>query len=301
MKHILYTNFVALLLLAGCTPTPGKLKNEQAVNPSKTAAATVAEPTADLATILSKKEVPVLCYHHIRNFSASQSESMKSYSVTPAAFAEQMKALHDSGFQTILPDQLLDYLVHNGSLPAKPVMLTFDDTDEEQYSIGAAEMNKYGFKGVFFIMTIAINRPRYMSKEQIKNLSDSGHVIAGHTWDHHMVTKYVGADWDTQLVKPQRQLEAITGKPVKYFAYPFGLWNQTAIPEIRDRNYQLAFILSGKRDSMQPLYSVRRMIVPGTWSTNGMMKAMRSTFNKPAKFDQPSRQANNLSKSSGVL
>ena len=57
-------------------------------------------------------------------------------------------------------------------------MLTYDDTDEEQYSIAFKEMNKYGFKGVYFIMTIAINRPRYMSKEQIKELSDSGNVIA---------------------------------------------------------------------------------------------------------------------------
>ena len=71
-------------------------------------------------------------------------------------------------------------------------------------------------------MTVAINRPRYLTKEQIKNLSDSGHVIAAHTWDHHMVTKYQGADWDTQLSNPKKQLEAITGKPLKYFAYPFG-------------------------------------------------------------------------------
>ena len=145
---------------------------------------------------------------------------MKSYSVTPAAFAEQMKALSDSGFHTILPDQLYEYLVNDGVLPPKPVMITFDDTDEEQYSIGAAEMNKYGFKGVYFIMTISINRPRYMSRMQIKNLSDSGHVIAGHTWDHHMVTKYTGADWDSQLVKPQVQLKAITGKPGRKWTAP---------------------------------------------------------------------------------
>jgi peptidoglycan/xylan/chitin deacetylase (PgdA/CDA1 family) len=278
MKNNLFLMLFSLLVVAGCSSEPGKTKKADA---AAKAAADAAQPAmADLASILSKREVPVLCYHHIRNFRASESENMKSYSVTPAAFAEQMKALADSGYQTVLPDQLYEYLVHGGLLPSKPVMISFDDTDEEQYSVGAAEMNKYGFKGVFFIMTISINRPRYMSKEQIKNLSDSGHVIAGHTWDHHMVTKYVGADWDSQLVKPQHQLEAITGKPVKYFAYPFGIWNQSAIPEFKTRGYQLAFILSSKRDSTEPLYTIRRMIVPGTWSTAGMMKAMKSTFNK---------------------
>lgn len=280
MKNYTFACFALLVLLAGCSSATSDKKNEAAASATakKDSITSSAKPMASLANILAKKQVPVLCYHHIRNFAASQSESMKSYSVTPAAFAEQMKALHDSGFQTVLPDQLYEYLVHDGPMPAKPVMLTYDDTDEEQYSIGFNEMKKYGFKGVYFIMTIAMNRPRYMSKEQLKNLSDSGQVIAGHTWDHHMVTKYAGADWDIQLVKPQHQLEAITGKPIKYFAYPFGLWNKAAIPEIKSRGYQLAFILSTKRDSTEPLYTVRRMIVPGQWSTKGMLSAMKATF-----------------------
>jgi peptidoglycan/xylan/chitin deacetylase (PgdA/CDA1 family) len=58
----------------------------------------------------------------------------------------------------------------------------------EQFSIGASEMEKYGFKGVFFVMT-AINRPNYLSSDEIK-LADAGHEVAAHTWDHHMVTKY---------------------------------------------------------------------------------------------------------------
>lgn len=43
-----------------------------------------------------------------------------------------------------------------------------------------------------------------------------------------MVTKYTDADWNKQLNEAKLKLETITGRPVKYFAYPFGLWNQTA-------------------------------------------------------------------------
>ncbi|MEO6550179.1 MAG: polysaccharide deacetylase family protein [Ferruginibacter sp.] len=280
MKNTFIVCSSLLLLLSGCFSNSTTVKPISTETGARVDSVNSEKPMASLATILSKKEVPILCYHHIRGSRSGESESMKSYSVTPAAFAEQMKALADSGYHTILPDELYEYLVHDGTLPEKPVMLTFDDTDAEQYSIGATEMNKYGFKGVYFIMTISINRPRYMSREQIKNLSDSGHAIEEHTWDHHMVTKYKGADWDSQLVKPKVKLEAITGKPIHYFAYPFGLWNQAAIPELKSRDYQLAFILSTKRDSTEPLYTIRRMIVPGTWSTPGMMKAMKQTFNK---------------------
>jgi peptidoglycan/xylan/chitin deacetylase (PgdA/CDA1 family) len=81
----------------------------------------------DAATILSKKEVPILCYHNIRDFKPSAS-GCKVYTVKPPAFAEQMKALADAGYQTILPEQLYNYLVFDGPLPAKPILITFDDT-----------------------------------------------------------------------------------------------------------------------------------------------------------------------------
>ena len=280
-KYNVLVCFCMMLFYAGCASKSSKVKEESlstSTPPAPLEKVAVKKSMANASSILSKKEVPVLCYHHIRNFSAGISATMKNYSVFPEAFAAQMKILFDSGFHTILPDQLYDYLVFDGTLPDKPVMLTFDDTDEEQYSIGNMEMKKYGFKGVYFIMTISMNRPRYMTKEQIKNLSDSGNVIAAHTWDHHMVTKYLAPDWLIQLNKPQKQLETITGKPIKYFAYPFGIWNETAITEIKNQGYKLAFSLSTKRDTIEPLYTIRRILVPGTWSATGMLKAMRNSF-----------------------
>lgn len=58
------------------------------------------------ATKRLKPEVPVLRYHRIRNGLASDSKNMKTYSVSPSQFAQQMKALHDNGYQTISPEQL---------------------------------------------------------------------------------------------------------------------------------------------------------------------------------------------------
>lgn len=247
---------------------------------------------ADAATILARPQVPILCYHHIRELKMPAKAS-SGYEVSPASFRAQMKALADSGYHTVLPDQLYDYLVYGKPLPSKPVMITYDDTDEEQFSIAKTEMDKYGFKGVYFIMTISIGRPRYMTKEQIKQLADEGHTIGSHTWDHHRVDRYkyeneieergkkkIVNDWDQQLVKPTETLQAITGKPVKDFAYPFGIWSKDGIPEIKKRGFRQAFILSTKRDSTDPLYTVRRMIVSPTWTAEGMIRVMKSTFGR---------------------
>jgi peptidoglycan/xylan/chitin deacetylase (PgdA/CDA1 family) len=280
MKNPGFNLIIVLLLLSSCSQQDSLKKEILKKDLTKNATSTQAtnNNVADVATIFSKKEVPVLCYHHIREAKPGQSETLKSYSVSPESFAQQMKALKDSGYETILPGDLYNYLAHGGKLPPKPVMLTFDDTDEEQYSIGYTEMKKYGFKGVFFIMTISINRPRYMTKEQLKELSDDGNAVEAHTWDHHMVTKYKGLDFDTQFVKPKKKVEDITGKPAEYFAYPFGIWNMAAIPELKKAGYKMAFILSSKRDSTEPLYTIRRMLVPGQWSTPGVFKAMKQTF-----------------------
>ena len=280
MKHLFISLLSSLFLLSCFQSKPDVIEVKKTPTAKHPVEAPLKSTINTANVILATPQVPILCYHRIRNILPTDGVNMKTYSVTPTAFSEQMKALHDNGYHSILPNQLYDYLAFGKALPSKPVMITFDDTREEHYTTGATEMNKYGFKGVFFIMTVSINRPGYMTKVQIKSLSDNGHTIGAHSWDHPLVTKYKGADWDIQLLKPKKLLEDITGKPVNYFAYPSGVWNKPAISKIKSSGYQLAFILSNERDSNEPLYTVRRLIVYGSLSTGGMLKAMKATFDK---------------------
>ncbi len=238
-------------------------------------------PVANAATMLARPQVPILCYHQIRDWRAKDSQTSKDYIIPTAAFREQMQMLADSGYHTILPDQLYDYLTTGASLPKKPVMITFDDGDLDQYETAVPILEKHGFKGAFFIMTVAIGRrgkQPYMDKAQIKDLSDRGHLIGAHTWDHHNVKKYQGDDWKIQIEEPKAKLEAITGKPVKYFAYPFGLWNKQALPELQKRGYVAAFTLADKRDDTMPLFTIRRIIAGGQWKAKTMYRNMIQSF-----------------------
>ena len=281
MKKTVIPFFLSFIIMISCQSEVRKNISDE---PSEISAipkkeVIVNKVMADAKAILSKKQVPILCYHNIKDFNAASGEMTQVYSVKPLNFAAQMKALAAAGYHTILPEQLYNYLLYDQKLPAKPIMITFDDTKEEQFTIAASEMKNYGFKGVFFMMTVSINRPGYLSKEHIKSLSSEGHIIAAHTWDHHRVTKYSADDWNTQLIKPKAKLEEISGKPVIDFAYPFGLWNAAAIPKLKQSGYKMAYILSTKRDSIDPIYTIRRIIVSGTWSTERMMKSIESSFN----------------------
>lgn len=186
--------------------------------------------------------------------------------------------LADSGYHTILPDQLYNYLTRGTPLPSKPILLTFDDTDLDQFTIARPELKKYGFKGVFFIMTVSLGKPHYMSRAQVKTLSDEGNVIGSHTWDHHNFKKYQGKDWEIQLDKPTKTLEEITGKKMTSFAYPYGLWNAQGLPELHKRGFKLAFQLGEKRDPQDPLMTVRRILDNGYWSNKAFSNNIKHSF-----------------------
>ena len=235
-------------------------------------------PAASAAAVLARPQVPILCYHQIRDWTARDSKNAKDYIVPVEQFKAHIKMLADSGYHTILPDQLYAYLTTGAKLPSKPVMLTFDDTDLDQFTVARPVLEKYGYKAVYFVMTVSLGRPRYMSKAQVKQLSDEGNVIGSHTWDHHNVKKYQGQDWVTQIEKPTKTLEEITGKKINYFAYPFGLWNPQAFPELKKRGFVAAFVLAEKRDQQDPLFTIRRTIASGYWKPRTLHNNMVQSF-----------------------
>lgn len=257
------------LIVSSCTQAKQK---DQLQNPSSKDNTSATQATMNsAAAIYAKKQVPVLCFHRIENNLKSE------YNVTPTTFEAYLKILSDSGYHAISPDQLYHYLVYNDPLPSKPMMITFDDSRVEDATIAAPLLNKYGFKGVFFIMTITYNKKNYMTTQQIAQLAKEGHTIGLHSWDHTMVTKYkTQEDWEKQVINPKKKLEQIIGKPVNYWAYPDGVFNHQSA-EMLSHYFKLSFSLSTKRDSLLPLQTVRRMIVP-EWTPQGLLKAMHRTF-----------------------
>ncbi|WP_410220610.1 polysaccharide deacetylase family protein [Pedobacter sp.] len=255
-------------------PTQIEKKNDNQEKPTKATA-------ADIAVILARKEVPVLCYHQIRDWAPIDGNRAKDDIISPARFKEHIKMLADSGYHSILPDQLYDYLVYGKDLPTKPIMFTFDDTDLDQFTVAYPTLKQYGFKGVYFIMTVAIGkkgRIDYMNAEQIKTLSDDGNVIASHTYDHKNFARFNEKDWLIQIEEPNKKLERITGKKIEYFAYPYGVFKSSNLHRLKDYGFKMAFILSTKRDEQYPLFTIRRIIDPGYYTTRGLMNSIKKSF-----------------------
>jgi peptidoglycan/xylan/chitin deacetylase (PgdA/CDA1 family) len=228
----------------------------------------------------SAAEIPVLCYHQIRNYTPVDGSTARAYTVTPENFAAHMKMLADSGFHTILPDDLYYWLTLGRALPDKPVLITFDDNTISQYMNAVPVLKKHGFKAVFFVMTVSLNKPNYMSSAQLKELQQQGFVMGGHSWDHKNMRHYTDADWKVQLDDSFKTLEGITGEQPRFFAYPFGAWSQKSLGELQKRGIKLAFTLNTKSDAKNPLLTVRRLLVAGSFSANTLNKHIKQSFHQ---------------------
>jgi peptidoglycan/xylan/chitin deacetylase (PgdA/CDA1 family) len=235
-------------------------------------------PNADAGEIMQRKQVPVLCFHLIRNWRHSDSRKAKECIIPLNCFKKHIKTLADSGYHTILPEQLYDYLVNGGSLPAKPIILSFDDTNLDQYTKGAGELKKYGFKAVYFITAEVIGKGRHMKASQIKDLADSGNAIANHTWNHPNLLKIRDSDWTIQLDRSNKKIEKIISHPVVCFAYPFGLYNDKCINELHQYGFKMAFQLGDRRDQNDPLMTLRRILDDGHWTTDDLINTLKRDF-----------------------
>ena len=264
--------FMLVVLLVACGQTTKKVETLHSKGNSLQASDNQASTANTAAQILAKPEVPILCYHRI------EAGKTGAYTVSPETFSAQIKVLADSGFHAISPEQLYDWLVFNKTLPENPVLITFDDSRVEHAAIAAPVLEKYGFRGVFFIMTITYGKKNYMTTDQIAALSKAGHTVGLHTWDHTMVTKYKDTtDWHKEIVEPSKKLAGIVGKPIQYFAYPNGVYNHEAAEQL-NAYFKISFTLISKRDSVYPLQTVRRMLATeGT--PQGLIRSMRRTFN----------------------
>jgi len=277
-KISLLCTVVLCFTVISCNKTNKATEKQSAVSSSVTEKESVAvhETKNSSSVIYAKQQVPVLCYHRIEN------DHKGDYTVSPATFTAHMKVLADSGYHSIKPAQLYDYLVYNKELPSKPILITFDDSRIEHSAIAARVMEKYGFRGAFFIMTITYNKKNYMTTEQIAQLAKNGHTVGLHSWDHTMVIKYKdAADWQKEVVAPKAKLEKIVGMPVEYWAYPNGVYDHKGALEL-SKYFKLSFSLSTKRDSIVPLQTIRRIIVPEC-SPQRLLKSIHGSFSQVKK------------------
>lgn len=278
-----------LLGLAACSTSTGTEAQSSAPATSATASAPqpsasttstpTATPTATNAEIIARSTVPVLCYHQIRTTDASDGAYAASITISPKLFTEQLTALRKAGYHSITPQQLRAHLLTGAALPAKPVLLTFDDGTRPQWTVAGPILAKEGFTATFFPMTVVLNKDGWLRDSDLRAMHAAGMMIGSHTWDHHDVREYTKKDWKVQLAGSLDTLSTAIGAPVTTFAYPYGAWNDKALAPVAANGVTIAFQLTDKPISQTaPLLTQRRLLMTSSMSGKELLDQIAETF-----------------------
>lgn len=185
-------------------------------------------------------KVPILIYHHIGPLHATATKNLKAFSVDTKMFEKHLTYLQSKGYAAISYGQLDDYLLYGAKLPAKPVIISFDDGWENQYTYALPLLLKYGFTATFFIPTEIIGHRHLLSWAEIKELDRAGMVIGSHTETHPFLNKIPDEQLKKEVMESKKILEDGLGKPVYDFAYPYGKYDDRVIQVAEAAGYRTA-------------------------------------------------------------
>lgn len=152
-------------------------------------------------------------YHDIvtiqDKISGFQNNSAFQYKIEEAAFDEQVRALQ-----------------------GKDVSFTFDDGGLSFITKAAPILEKYGFKGVFFISTKFIGTPGFLSVEQVKELAKRGHLVGSHSHSHpEIFTKLSKEDINKEWKTSFEILNSMLGDVELMLSIPNGYASRIVIEE----------------------------------------------------------------------
>jgi peptidoglycan/xylan/chitin deacetylase (PgdA/CDA1 family) len=215
----------------------------------------------------------ILMYHAI----GAEGEPASCYVVPRRRFATQMAWLKLRGYRVIALSELVDRLRSHRIVPARSVVITFDDGFADNCSEALPILRRHGFPATVFLVSHAPQRTAswpadpalhgraLLSDEQIRELIAGGIEIGAHTRTHPVLTD-IGPDRQMLEIAGSRDdLTRRLGVPVQAFAYPFGACNAAIAAGVERAGFDAACCSrSGMNDPATPLMQLRRLKVRGT-------------------------------------
>lgn len=181
--------------------------------------------------------IPILMYHHIRNYTNPQDKLGENLSVSPQNFDLQMSNLKTKGYTSISFDQFIQNIKNKIALPNKSVIITFDDGYDNAYINAFPILKKYGLTGSFAIPTGLIGRNGYMTWSQIKKMKAQGQEFVAHTVSHANLTSISDTQLHYELSQSKKDLDQILNQNTQTIVYPYGKYNSKVIDETKKDGY----------------------------------------------------------------
>jgi len=202
---------------------------------------------------------PVLMYHYILDTELAKKDKRIT---TPEAFEQQMRFLKVNDYNVISLEEFSVYLREKKRVPRNTAVLTFDDGHLDNYVNAYPILKKYGLKATMFVIVDSLDKPNFVTKEQIIEMDNSGLITIGsHTLGHRHLPSIKSEDEiRKEIYLSKSKLGMILGKPVNCFSYPIGGFNKEIRQMVIDAGYKVAVSTSpGFTYPNDDLFAIKRV------------------------------------------
>ena len=246
------------------------------------------DPLASSVNLLTKGTVPVpiIMYHDV------VPRKQVWFDMTTDEFSAQMADLAAAHAHPISIQALYDNLQNGAPLPARPILLTFDDCTLGQFTQALPILKQRHFPAVFFVQTASVgittpgldgSEKDHMTWDQLKQAEATGLItVESHTVTHpEDMTAIPDYQLTSELQDSKQTLEAHLGHPIKFLAYPSGTCDARVSQVARDAGYLAAVTMDrGWAASPAQSYFLPRL-------TPKRVEEVISTWNDETQIEPP--------------
>jgi len=254
---------------------------------------------------------PILVYHKV-----DPRRELGITSLSPQRFEKQIRFLKREGYASISPQSLVTPIVDTtqgrerrktqrcedemhqpvNSLRYRSFAITFDDGYEGTYTHAYPILKKHAFTAIIFVTTGYIGRynkwdkspgPRFKHLDwvHIREMADGGIWFGSHGVNHNFLTKQNDSVAKYEIETSKKVLEDGLGRPVHFFSYPYGDYDERIINLVREAGYKAAFSLRPElvkaeyTNSASLVYALPRIaiyLLDDMWAFKGKIGCVRT-------------------------
>ena len=226
---------------------------------------------------------PILMYHVINAPPAGA--PFPGLYVSPSELAAQVRALHEAGYDAVTMDQLLAYWREGVPLPpGKPIVLSFDNGYQSQFTNALPILRRYGWRGVENLQLSGLPPSQGgMSEAQIQGLINAGWELDTQGYSHAELTALSPAELHFQVAVARETLRRHYHVPVNWFCYPSGHYDAAVVAQVQAAGYVgSTTVVPGWASPALDPYRLPRIRVLGGTSPQTLLALIAGVRSNPA-------------------
>ena len=216
-----------------------------------------------------------------------------STSIPLKDFEAQMQYLKENNFNVVSLSKFIEYY-KKGYFPPKTVSITIDDGYKSTMKAFKV-LKKYNFPFTVFLYMEAVGRyPDFLTKKQLEELKSYKKVEFGnHSYSHGRFAvvkdiKQFEKKFKEDTIKAEKRFIKLLGFKPKFYAYPYGDYNNITVKILKDLGYKASFTQDPSSAGVYSnLFAIQRQPIVGHWGSLKHFKKILSYEQLPVVWHKP--------------